>query len=66
MRSFFFLSKCQTEINGRVVHSGNTIAVAGSLVHMLIQLMISGSFPSMMSWYVMVLKFPPERIEGNK
>lgn len=33
---------------------------------MLIQLTIFGSFSSMMSVYVVVLKFPPLRIEGNK
>lgn len=64
MRSFF-LSKCQTEINRRVGQHGNTVIAAESLV-MLIQLTIFGSFSSMMSEYVVVLKFPPLRIEGNK
>lgn len=47
-------------------HHGNAATVAGSLVHMLIQLTISGSFSNMMSYYAVVLKFPPIRIEGNK
>lgn len=64
MRSFF-LSKCQTEINRSAGQHGNTVIAAESLV-MLIQLTIFGSFSSMMSEYVVVLKFPPLRIEGNK
>lgn len=63
---FFFLSKCQTEINRRVEQPGNTATAAESVADMLIQLTIFGSFSSMMSVYVVVLKFPPVRIEGNK